>query len=68
MTLTSQGRFEAMAISLMQLAAFGILYMLDPALMSPLVTTGTGWCGLGAAALMETIGFLIIRKIMAVEV
>ena len=68
LTLTSQGRFEAMAISLMPLAAFGILYMLDPALMSPLVTTGTGWCGLGAAALMETIGFLIIRKIMAVEV
>ena len=68
LTLTSQGRFEAMAISLMPLAAFGILYMLDPALMSPLVTTGIGWCGLGAAALMETIGFLIIRKIMAVEV
>lgn len=68
LTLTSQGRFEAMAISLMPVAAFGILYMLDPALMSPLVTTGIGWCGLGAAALMETIGFLIIRKIMAVEV
>ena len=68
LTLTSQGRFEAMAISLMPVAAFGILYMLDPALMSPLVTTGIGWCGLGVAALMETIGFLIIRKIMAVEV
>jgi len=68
LTLTSQGRFEAMAISLMPLAAFGILYFLDPDLMSPLVTTGIGWCGLGVAAAMETIGFLIIRKIMAVEV
>lgn len=68
LTLTSQGRFEALAISLMPLAAFGILYFLDPDLMSPLVTTGIGWCALGVAATMETIGFLIIRKIMAVEV
>ena len=67
-TLTAQGRFESLAIALMPLAAFAILYFLDPDLMSPLVTTGVGWCALGAAATLETVGFLIIRKIMAVEV
>lgn len=67
-TLTAQGRFESIAIALMPLAAFVILYLLDPDLMSPLVTTGAGWCALGIAATLETLGFLIIRKIMAVEV
>ena len=67
-TLTAQGRFESLAIALMPLAAFAILYFLDPDLMSPLVTTGVCWCALGAAATLEAVGFLIIRKIMAVEV
>lgn len=67
-TLTAQGRFESIAIALMPLAAFVILYLLDPDLMSPLVTTGAGWCALGIAATLETLGFLIIRKIMSVEV
>ena len=67
-TLTAQGRFESIAIALMPLAAFIILYLLDPALMSPLVTTGTGWCALGVVAVLETLGFVIIRKIVTIEV
>lgn len=67
-TLTAQGRFESIAIALMPLAAFIILYLLDPALMKPLLTTGTGWCALGAVAILETIGFLVIRKIVSIEV
>lgn len=67
-TLTAQGRFESIAIALMPLAAFLILYLLDPALMSPLVTTGAGWCALGIAATFEAVGFLIISKIMSIEV
>ncbi len=67
-TLTAQGRFESIAIALMPLAAFLILYLLDPELMSPLVTTGAGWCALGIAATLESVGFLIISKIMSIEV
>ena len=67
-TLTAQGRFESIAIALMPLAAFLILYLLDPDLMSPLVTSGTGWCALGIAAVFEAVGFLIISKIMSIEV
>lgn len=67
-TLTAQGRFESIAIALMPVAAFIILYLLDPALMEPLVTTGTGWCALGVVAVLETLGFLIIRKIVSIEV
>lgn len=67
-TLTAQGRFESIAIALMPLAAFIILYFLDPALMAPLVTTGTGWCALGIVAALETLGFLIIRKIVTIRV
>ena len=67
-TLTAQGRFESIAIALMPLAAFLILYFIDPALMGPLVTTGIGWCALGIVAIMETLGALIIRKIVTIEV
>lgn len=67
-TLTAQGRFESIAIALMPLAAFIILYLLDPALMSPLVTTGTGWCALGIVAVLEGLGFFIIRRIVTIEV
>jgi len=67
-TLTAQGRFESLAIALMPVAAFLILYFLDPDLMSPLVTSGAGWCALGIAAAFEGVGFLIISKIMSIEV
>lgn len=67
-TLTAQGRFESIAIALMPVVAFIILYFIDPSLMKPLVTTGTGWCALGIVALLELTGFIIVRKIVTIEV
>lgn len=66
-TLTAQGRFEAIAMASAPLVAFGLLYAIQPELMQPLVTTQWGWTALGVVAVMETIGFLWIRKIVNIE-
>jgi len=66
-TLTAQGRFEAIAMASAPLAAFLILYVIDPALMTPLVTTRSGWIAIGFVAVWETIGFLWINRIVNVE-
>ncbi len=66
--MTAQGRFEAIAMSLAPIAAFIVLYLIDPDLMGPMLTTGIGWCAIGVIALLVTIGFLVINKIVTVEV
>mgnify|MGYP001472021175 CR=1 FL=1 len=68
MTMTAQGRFEAIAMASAPLLAFIILYLLDSSLMLPLVQTTIGWCALGAVAVLETVGFLVINKIVTIDV
>ena len=67
-TMTAQGRFEAIAMASAPLVAFVILYMLDRQLMQPLVQTQLGWCAIGAVVILETIGFLVINKIVTIDV
>ncbi len=67
-TLTAQGRFEAMAMASAPVLAFGVLYLCQPDLMLPLVTTTTGWIAIGVAALLELAGFFVIKKIVTIEV
>lgn len=66
--MTAQGRFEAIAISLSPLAAFLLLYFIDPVLMTPLVTTGTGWLAVAGAVVLISIGYYVLKKIITVEV
>ena len=67
-TLTAQGKFEAMAMASAPLAAFVLLYVCQPDLMQPLVTTTTGWIAIGIALVLEIIGFVVIKKIVTIEV
>ena len=66
--MTAQGRFEALAISCAPLAAFLLLNFIDPALMRPLVTTGTGWCAVGCAAALVAAGYWVLKKLITIEV
>ena len=66
--MTAQGRFEALAISLAPVAAFVLLYLIDPGLMRPLVTTGWGWLAVSGAALLVFTGYYILKKIVTIEV
>lgn len=67
-TLTAQGKFEAIAMASAPLAAFVLLYFCQPDLMRPLVTTTIGWGAIGVALTLEVVGFVIIRKIITIEV
>lgn len=67
-TLTAQGKFEALAMASAPLAAFILLYFCQPGLMTPLVTTAIGWCAIAVAFTLEVIGYIIIRKIVTIEV
>lgn len=67
-TLTAQGRFEAIAMASAPIFAFFILYFVNPDLMYPLVTTVTGWLAIGATLVLVVIGFIIIQKIVTIEV
>ena len=67
-TLTAQGKFEAMAMASAPLAAFVILYFCQPDLMMPLVTTTVGWCAIGVTLLLELVGFIVIKKLVTIEV
>lgn len=67
-TLTAQGRFEAMAMAAMPLVAFLLLYFLHPEMMLPLVTTAKGWMAVGASIGLDIAGFVVIKKIVTIEV
>ncbi len=67
-TMTAQGRFEAIAMAAAPAVAFVILFFLDRELMQPLVETKIGWCAIAAVAFLETVGFIIINKIVTIDV
>ena len=67
-TMTAQGRFEAIAMSLAPLVVYILLKVIDPELMKPLTSTVVGWCAIGTVAFLLTIGFVIIRKIVTIDV
>ena len=67
-SLTAQSRFEGWVLGTMPVVAFLLFNFIQPELMSVLYTTVAGWCALGAAAVMEAIGFVVIGKITKIEV
>lgn len=67
-TLTAQGRFESIVMAATPIFAFAILYFVNPELMLPLVKTATGWMAISASLFLEIIGFLVIKKIVTIEV
>lgn len=64
----AQGKFEAILMACAPVGIFLILLLIDTQLMLPLVTRPVGWCAVGAVAVLETLGFLWIRKIVTIEV
>lgn len=67
-TMTTQGRFEAMAMGSAPLVVMVILYFVNREMIMPLFTTRTGLWGLASVAVLETLGFFFINKIVKIEV
>lgn len=67
-TMTAQGRFEAVVMSLAPVFVYVLLRLIDPELMKPLTSTPIGICAIVSVAVMITVGYFVIRKIVSIEV
>jgi tight adherence protein B len=66
--LTAQGRLQAVIVGLLPLALFAALHRMEPQEMSLLTTTRVGWATLGAIAVLEFSGLLLLRRIVRIDV
>lgn len=67
-TLTAQGRMSGYIIGALPFGIAGILSIINPSYLQLLFTTSLGLALLSAGLISQFIGFLIIRKIIAVKV
>ncbi len=66
--LTAQGRASGYLISFLPIALSGFIYLVNPTFIERLFTDPCGWIMVGIAILGIILGFLIIRKIVDIEV
>lgn len=67
-SLTAQGKLQGLVMTFLPVVLAAILYFMEPDAMILLFTTHTGWAVLVVIAVMETLGYLSIRKITAIDV
>lgn len=67
-TLTAQGRLSGWIISLLPVAIGIILYGLQPDMMKLFVTEKLGLIMIGICVIMQAIGIIAVKKIIAIEV
>ena len=68
MALTAQGRASGWVLALLPLALAVILSILNPSYLAPLLEDQIGRVAVGAALVLEVIGFFIIQRIVDIEV
>lgn len=67
-SLTAQGKMQGIVMSALPLMLAGVLMFIEPEAMGKLFTTQVGWIVLGVIVVMESLGFMMIRKITAIDV
>jgi tight adherence protein B len=67
-SLTSQGRLQGWIVGLLPLFLLLVLRFMEPESIRLLVTRPAGWAALGVIAALELSGFLLIRRIVSIEV
>jgi len=67
-SLTAQGKMSGIVVGSLPLALALILYKIDPVMMGPLFNTFIGQLILLLILLMEFVGFLWIKKIIAIDI
>lgn len=65
--LTAQGRLQAWIVGALPLLLLAVLDWLEPASMAPLWHTPQGWLVLGLVATLETLGILLIRRVVRID-
>ncbi len=65
---TSQARFSGYVIGLMPFGLMGIISFLNPGYMKEMFSSPIGMLMLGAAFTMELFGFMVMKRMVAIEV
>jgi tight adherence protein B len=65
--LTAQGRMSGWVVGLLPVGLLLALRAIDPELAGPLFSTPEGWGILGAGAVLELMGAMMIRRIVSIE-
>lgn len=66
--LTAQGKLQAWVVGLLPVFLLGVLTRLEPDAMAQLWTTRLGWGVLVSVLVMEFIGVVLIRRIVAIDI
>jgi tight adherence protein B len=67
-TLTAQGRLQGVVVGLMPLLLGVAMFFLDPAMMMAFFHSWLGVSVMVAVGVLEVMGFLVIRKIIHIDV
>lgn len=65
--MTSQARLSGTMMGILPVLLGMVFFVMDPSLMTPLFTQPAGWGILVLATILETIGFLWIRRLLQLE-
>jgi tight adherence protein B len=66
--LTAQGRLQGAIVGSLPLVMLAVLTAMDREAMKLLWTSATGWAALGLLAALEVSGFVMIRRIVRIDV
>lgn len=66
--LTSQGKMQGLVVALIPAGMAAVLNVINPEFIRPMFTTWVGWGLLILIVVLELIGYLVIRKIVTIEV
>ncbi len=67
-SLTAQGRVQGVVVGVLPLLLLAVLYVMEREAMQVLHSTWQGWSALAAIAFLELLGFLLIRRIVRIEI
>jgi tight adherence protein B len=67
-SLTAQGRMQGVVVGALPLVLLVVLYAMEGDTMRVLHTTAQGWAALALIAVLELSGFLLIRRIVKIDV
>lgn len=67
-SLTAQGRLQGIIVGAMPFVLMVVLTMLDPTMMGSFFHSRIGMIAIGAVVILVTLGALVIRKIIRIEI
>jgi tight adherence protein B len=68
LSLSAQGRLQGIVMIFIPWLLAGVISMVDPAMMRPMFTTTTGQIMLVIVGVLEVLGWLVIRRLVAIDV